>query len=159
MNQENHLYSEGSSIENISRIRGKCIHKKRSPRYNRTTNEQREKFLALTLDWKNSMREVKILDYLLQTAKQCQINYSTAKTIMKIYRSEGRVYKKNFRLECLSLKKKAEPIVLPLPPNCAPVQPPNLALEWSEILHTRIVKEDLWSRILTERLVRNNEFN
>ena len=51
--------SEDNSVENV-RIAEKCIRKKRSPRYERTSDAKREQFLALTFDLEISMREVRI---------------------------------------------------------------------------------------------------
>ena len=98
--------TQGPSTSSSQGLGGK--RPKRSSAYNVTSNSNRKCFLDLVLFQGLSIRAVQLhLLYFSQAANKVGIKYSTAKTIIKVYRTEGRTYKKNGKSdEEKSFKKK-----------------------------------------------------
>jgi predicted transcriptional regulator len=68
--------------------------------YNVTSDESRRKFMELWNSGTITIKEVRLFPSLIifQAATACNINYSTAKSIVKLSKLEGRVEKKKKRV-------------------------------------------------------------
>ena len=108
-------WSSPTSHKSISRRR-----RIPSRTYQVTNDEQRARFIQKVIGSKLTIREVKTSSFNFQAAEASNIRYSTAKTILKVYKCEGRVEKKKKRTKkgCIKMEEEQKTPPVRVDRNC-----------------------------------------
>ena len=78
---------------------------------------------------------------------------------MKVYRKEGRIYRKDKSTIILGFSaaaKKKYLVILPVPPGCVQISPPRIMLERGPRTYISTLNGDFWPKLLSNRFVHSN---
>ncbi len=124
------------------------VPKRPAKSYQTTSDEQRFGFVQKIVRKELSIREA---------ADVFGIRYSTAKTIMKVYKSEGRYEKKKHRLKRAGPKDPAPErgtSTAPVPAPAVPFVQPNLQEKSPPRCGARRLPDGFWALHLTAHMIR-----